>query len=68
MQIASKIRAMRSRAGETTEQLAKILRVSRSTISLWETGRSRPTYEHLIALSRHYDVPVNYFFEEKKSA
>ena len=40
--------------------LAKILNVSKSTISGWEIGRNQPSYDMLIDIARYFDVSIDY--------
>lgn len=44
-------------------QLAKAVGVSPGNVSDWETGRSKPGYVALIALSRFFEVSVDYLLE-----
>lgn len=60
--LASKIRRWRKDDCHTLESLAAILRVSRSTISLWERGKRLPSLEHLIALAKIMNEPPCGFF------
>ncbi len=60
--LAKKIRAWRKDDCHTLESLAAILRVSRSTISLWERGKRLPNLENLIALAKIMNEPPCGFF------
>ena len=40
--------------------MGEILSVSQDTVSLWEKGKSVPTAEFLIAISKSFDVSVDY--------
>ena len=50
--IGKNIREIRQRKNLTQDQLAQRLFVTRQTISNYETGRSRPDIETLLALAR----------------
>ncbi len=47
---AEKLRQQRRRRGWTQAELAGRLQVRQSAISHWESGRERPTLEHLLIL------------------
>ena len=42
------------------QDLAKYLKVSKSTVSGWEVGRNQPDYDILIELSIFFEVSVDY--------
>ncbi|MDU4892224.1 MAG: helix-turn-helix transcriptional regulator [Clostridium sp.] len=44
----------------TQIQLANILEVSKGTIAMWETGKRRPSYEALEAMSKLFNKPMDY--------
>lgn len=50
----------RKQKGYTQEKLSKVLGVSRSAISMWETGESQPDNNMLIELSDTLEVSVDY--------
>ena len=41
------VKGHRCKRGLTQHQLAALLRVSRTTITMWESGERKPTTEHL---------------------
>lgn len=49
---------LRKERGLTQEQLAECLRVSRRTISRWETGSNMPDMDILIEMSDYYEVEL----------
>ena len=58
------IRAARIRHGMTLSGVAEIfsallMPVSVNAISKWERGQSMPSFDHLYALSRIFEVPLN---------
>ncbi|MCB5955960.1 helix-turn-helix domain-containing protein [Enterococcus sp. CWB-B31] len=59
MEIGKTLQNYRKQKGLTQEQLAKILNVSRQTISKWETGRSLPDIENLVWLCDIYKVSLD---------
>ena len=42
------------------KHFGEMLSVSQDTISLWETGKSLPTTELLIAMAKKFNVSVDY--------
>ena len=53
------LKELRKKKKITQEKLAKELNVSRSTISMWETGTNQPDNATLIDLSKILDVTVD---------
>ena len=56
--IGKNIRAARVRRDMTQDDLAERLHVSRQTVSNYETGRSRPDVEMLLAAAKELEVDV----------
>lgn len=67
-----RIRGLRLRNQLTQQELEEIFSetepVSRVSISNWEQGKSIPSPQHLVALSRIYDVPVDQLLITKGDA
>lgn len=57
--------AARVNAGLTQQEVAKKLKISRSTIINWENGKSKPSFASLQSLSSLYNIPANYIFLDK---
>lgn len=57
--IGQRIYVMRTSRGLNQIDLAKMTGVSRSTISMWETGNRKPGYQELEALADAFNVPVS---------
>lgn len=53
------IKALRSRQGMSQVKLAELMRVSRSTIAMWETGGSEPDHCALLRLADIFGVSVD---------
>ena len=53
------IRSLREAFGETGAQLAKIIHVAKNTISSYESGRTEPSHDTLIALAAHFVISVD---------
>ena len=56
----ARLREVRRAHGETQPELARILGLSRSAVSMYESGEREPKYELLTAIAAHYGVEVDY--------
>lgn len=57
--IGTQLRTARQAQGQTQQEIADQLHVTRQTISNWETGRSLPDIDSLIALSDGYHLSLD---------
>lgn len=57
--IGPRLRALRQGQKRTLEQVADATGISMSTLSRIESGRRRPSLEHVLSLARTYDVPLD---------
>ena len=57
---SERLKALRQEAGIGQVQLAKMLDVGKSVISLWELGKCEPTLSKLIAISEFFNVSIDY--------
>ena len=57
---SQRLKEVRMEAGESREDLGKVLGVGVSQISEMENGRKGTTLERLIMLCRHYKVSADY--------
>lgn len=64
MNLAGKIKTLRTEKNLTQEQLAEKLQVSRSTISSWETGRSYPDLQMIIDICNCFNVSLDFLLRE----
>ncbi len=64
MNLAAKLNLLRRNRGYSQETLAEKLGVSRQAISKWETGQSEPEIASLLAISRLFQVTVDYLVRE----
>jgi transcriptional regulator with XRE-family HTH domain len=64
MNLSEKIKKLRAENKLTQEQLAEKLKVSRSTISSWETGRSYPDLEMVIEICDCFNVSLDFLLRE----
>ena len=53
------ISANRKKKNLTQNELAKILKITNHTISNWENGKSMPSYELLIPLTKELDISIS---------
>lgn len=67
MKLGPKLKEERLKMKLTQENIAEILNVSRQTISSWETGRSYPDLESLVALSDLYNISLDNLLREDTS-
>ena len=64
MALSEKLYTLRKKSGLSQEQLAEQLNVSRQAISKWESGTSSPESDKLIAISRYFNVSLDYLMKE----
>ena len=60
IKIGKRIKEIRLENGLSQQKFGEVLSVSQDTVSLWEKGKSVPTTEFLIELSKNFDVSVDY--------
>jgi transcriptional regulator with XRE-family HTH domain len=56
--VARNIRAERSRAGMTQDELAGALGLTRSAVSLWERGQREPGLDYLVPICRTLGIDL----------
>lgn len=66
MTIGTLIKKARKAKGLSLEALGEKLGVSRQLVWQWEKGASDPR-KHILALSQHLEMPVDYFYGPKRS-
>lgn len=54
------LRVLRVDKGLSQDELAEALKVSRVTLSLWESGRRSPSKENCEAICDYFNVDMNY--------
>lgn len=64
-----KLRARRLLAGLSQAELAEVLGVSRTTVTMWETTKSRPNVDMLPAIAKALGCTIDALFsaEEKEA-
>lgn len=58
---AKRLREKRKAKHLTQEELAKKVGITKTSISFYETGKKKPTYERLVELASVLEVDINYF-------
>lgn len=56
----SVLKSLRTAKGLTQEELAKILKISRSTVGMYENGSREPDYETLELIADFFNVDIDY--------
>ena len=65
MTFGEKLQKLRTRAGLSQDQLAKLLDVSRQAVSKWERNEAMPEVEKLVRISRQFGVSTDYLLLEE---
>ena len=60
IEMGAKIRELRRANGLSQTDLAKVLKSSQDTISLWELNKSTPDAESIVGLARTFGVSTDY--------
>lgn len=59
MEFHEKLQELRKKKGQTQEEVAQALYVSRAAISKWESGRGYPNIDSLKAIAEYFSVTVD---------
>ncbi len=62
---ADKLYHLRTQSGYSQEALAEKVSVSRQAISKWELGLTLPDTDKIIALSKVFDVTIDYLLKDE---
>lgn len=54
------LKLLRTSNGLTQDELAKTLKISRSTVGMYENGSREPDYETLEAIADYFNVDIDY--------
>ena len=65
MTLGEKLVKMRKEENYTQEQLAEILKVSRQSVSKWETDLAYPETEKLIELGKLFNCSMDYLLKDE---
>ena len=58
-------KSLRIKSGLTQQQMADALKLSRSTIGMYENGEREPSFEILEAIADYFNVDMNYLIGKK---
>ena len=58
--VGKKLRCLRKKRGITQDGMGNFFGISRQAISSWESGKSLPDIDNLIALARFFNVSLDY--------
>ncbi len=56
-----KFQALLEKRNETVYQVSKETGISQTAFSNWKSGRTSPNIDSLKKLSKHFNVPIEYF-------
>lgn len=59
----NRIKYYRKRSGMNQQRLADLMRVSRSTVAMWETNKNQPDADTLCSLSKIFNVSLDELIE-----
>ena len=62
---ADKLYSLRAQSGYSQEALAEKVNVSRQAISKWELGLTLPDTDKIVALSKVFDVTIDYLLKDE---
>lgn len=57
--IGEKLKSLRNESTITQAELAKALNVTRSAVALWETDKTDPDIQNLIAIAKYFKITVD---------
>jgi len=58
--IGERLKQLRKERGIKQEDLAKIIGVTKSSVSMYETNKTTPSYSALAEIVRHFNVSADY--------
>ncbi len=60
-----KIQKLLKKRNKTAYQAAMETGISQTAFSNWKNGRTKPDINSLYTLANYFDVPIEYFLDEK---
>ena len=64
MRIGNRLKTLREQRGYTQEHLAKLIGVSKSTLSRYEKGKTSPKMDVLEKMAMHLDTTITWLCSE----
>lgn len=64
MSFARKLQELRKERDLTQDEVARAIGVHKRHVSTWENGRSKPSYDSLVGLSKLFGISVDYLLFE----
>ena len=61
-EFAARLRGLRQENGESQNDLAKSIGISKSSINMYERGEREPGFETMEAIADHYNVDMDYLY------
>ncbi len=61
--LGSRIALLRKERGMTQSELARLVRMTRGGVQLWESGKTSPSTEHIISLAEIFQVTSDYLLD-----
>ena len=58
---AQTLKRLRAASGLSLRELSEAVGISHNNLSCYENGTVAPTFEMVVKLARHFDLPVDYF-------
>jgi transcriptional regulator with XRE-family HTH domain len=58
-QFGKRLAAFRKEKGYSQQELADMMKTSKTTVTNWETGRFKPTWDKLDMLASIFEIPVS---------
>lgn len=65
MAFSKKLKDLRKERGISQEELAKVLHITRQSISKWETGTAYPDMEKMKMLSDFYELSLDELMDQE---
>ena len=65
MSFGERLQAVRRESGETQEEFAEHLKVSRQAVSKWESSKGYPEIEKILYICNRYGVTPNELFAQE---
>lgn len=62
------LKSLRKKAGYSQVELADILKLSKSTIAMYEVGNRMPDYDMMKRIAELFNVSMDYLYEKKTPA